>query len=1307
MRGFSAQTRGRGFRKGFQGNHLCQSAVESLEGRRLLVASPVITEFVASNANGLVDGNGAHSDWVEIQNQGDAAIDLAGWRLTDNPNSPAKWTFPSYTLAAGAFMVVIADSSAASGPDSLGYLHANFSLSADGENLSLRRPDGSIASEFAADGIAYPKQAADVSYGTSKILTSATLVVSGAAVKAFVPTTSTLDANQWTLPAFDDSSWTTGTAAVGFDGGGTASAASLLARWYAPAIGAANNSAVSSWNASTGTGSATQSTSANRPTYRTNQINGKAVVHFDGSNDNLKITNQSLNGLADFTVAMVFRTSTAGRAGTQWYNNTGIVDAEVGGVTNDWGLAVNDAGSIGAGVGNPDTTLYSASNLNNGQAHVVVFTKAGTTTALSIDGGIPVYGTASATARNVNELVFGSLHTNVNYFNGDIGEVRLYSTAINDDAVRSLGNAMGSDWGVAQTPGVYTPKLGLDLQSDMANLASTANIRVPFTVANPSQLDTLFLNMKYDDGFIAYLNGTEIARRNAPGGAITYTSTASAARSDAAAQIAESIDVSAFINLLQGGGATNILAIKALNVSATDSDLLIAPELVGSASTLGNAFMTTPTPGAANLPGYAGFASDVTFSVSHGYFNAPFSTTLTTTTPGATIVYTLDGSTPSLTNGVQVVSATNAPTTVTLNISSTTVLRAAAFKNTFVPSNVTAASYFFTADIVQQPEATPAGAYWDVGMDSDVVNAQQTYSVQQALTAVPTMSLTIDNSMMFGTASGLYTHPLEKGDDWERPVSIEYFDPNNANAQFSINAGIRISGAVSRDPSRPKKSFKIFFRSEYGESKLNYPMFGTDNAQTVFDHLILRAGHSYSWANLGGTPYQRADYLRDEFARSTQEVLTGDATRGNFLQLYINGQYWGLYNAVEDVDQDWAAAHYGGNAEDYDIIKPDDVGGVIADDGNLDLWNNLFNTADEAYADGVIDNAEYAGIAAKVDVKALVDYMLDVFYRGDNDAPVLIGSMTSPRNFIALVNRADPNAKMQFQTQDGEISLDTVGYDRTEVYGNQNPGRLYQQLRTNPEFRQLVIDEVQRNFTGNGVLTVAANKARYQALMNQINVAIVGESAHWGNAKQSTPGMRDTDWVTETNWVLNSYMPLRTNIVLTQLKNDFPELNTAAPTVLVNGVASTGGVIAAGASVTLADSNSPTGTIYYTLDGSDPRSTGGGVSGGAIAYSGAFTLNAAKTVNARVLKGGVWSSLQTAVFTIAPPSLRLAEMMYHPAAPVAGGPFAQDDYEYLVLANTGSTPIDLGGMQFTAGIVGTFASGVTLAPGIEAWSSET
>ncbi len=128
---------------------------------RFLAVQPSvrITEFVAENALGLVDADGAHSDWIELQNQSPFAVDLVGWHLTDAAADLVRWTFPSTSLAPGQFLVVFA-----SGQDrrlSGGELHTNFRLDAAGEYLGLVRADGSVA-----QSINFGPQRKDVSYGT-------------------------------------------------------------------------------------------------------------------------------------------------------------------------------------------------------------------------------------------------------------------------------------------------------------------------------------------------------------------------------------------------------------------------------------------------------------------------------------------------------------------------------------------------------------------------------------------------------------------------------------------------------------------------------------------------------------------------------------------------------------------------------------------------------------------------------------------------------------------------------------------------------------------------------------------------------------------------------------------------------------------------------------------------------------------------------------------------------------------------------------------------------------------------------------
>jgi hypothetical protein len=187
---------------------------ETLENRELLAADPIITEFMASNDNTLEDGYGATPDWIEIYNNGDQSVDLAGYRLTDNAADLNKWLFPSTVLGSGDFLTVFASGN--NTPDLAGNLHANFSLSANGEYLALLDPGGSLLSEFGPGGTNYPAQAEDVSYGLGMDTVLTDAVTPNTDSQYHIPTNNSDDAT-WTDHGFNDSGWTSGTASIGYE----------------------------------------------------------------------------------------------------------------------------------------------------------------------------------------------------------------------------------------------------------------------------------------------------------------------------------------------------------------------------------------------------------------------------------------------------------------------------------------------------------------------------------------------------------------------------------------------------------------------------------------------------------------------------------------------------------------------------------------------------------------------------------------------------------------------------------------------------------------------------------------------------------------------------------------------------------------------------------------------------------------------------------------------------------------------------------------------------------------------------------
>ena len=127
----------------------------------MVATHPVISEFMADNETGLQDGEGDFEDWIEIFNPTGAAVDLAGYFLSDDPSDLTKWAFPARVLAPGERLIVFASGKFPDGP--AGESHTNFRLRRGGEFLALVAPDGTtVLHSFAPT---FPPQGNDISYG--------------------------------------------------------------------------------------------------------------------------------------------------------------------------------------------------------------------------------------------------------------------------------------------------------------------------------------------------------------------------------------------------------------------------------------------------------------------------------------------------------------------------------------------------------------------------------------------------------------------------------------------------------------------------------------------------------------------------------------------------------------------------------------------------------------------------------------------------------------------------------------------------------------------------------------------------------------------------------------------------------------------------------------------------------------------------------------------------------------------------------------------------------------------------------------
>jgi hypothetical protein len=588
----------------------------------------------------------------------------------------------------------------------------------------------------------------------------------------------------------------------------------------------------------------------------------------------------------------------------------------------------------------------------------------------------------------------------------------------------------------------------------------------------------------------------------------------------------------------------------------------------------------SPSPGAANKNPYLGEVGEVAFSHDHGFFDAPFSVTLTTETTDAVIFYTLDGSSPLGDQGDIRVYIEPIP------ISTTTCLRAAAILDGWKSSHVQTRTYLYLKDVIRQPKNPSAfpkdwgSAAADYEMDPRITNSSKYSSLmERALLSLPTVSLVLPPDALFGP-TGIYTNSTQSGFAWERQSSVEWISPSGG-MEFQVDAGLRIYGGAFRGMGLTrKKSFRLSFKGEYGPTKLEFPVFDAPDATTRFDTLIFRAGANDAWNNWGNVNTQ---YIVDEFMRRTQLAVGQPSAHGTFVHLYLNGLYWGLYNLTERPNASFSSTYLGGKKEEWDYLNA----GIPQGQGNGTTWNAMFGLVRA----GLSDNASYQKIQGNnpdgtrnpayddlLDVNNYVDYIFHNFWGGTGDWPW--------HNYYAACRRPPNTTGFKFFDWDAEGAIIIWSSLTADVTGvSDGVAEPLKYLRQNEEFRLLFGDHSHRHLFNGGAATAAASASRYKGLADLVELGVIAESARWGDQAQVTPYTVD-DWRARRDYILNTYMVQRPAIVLDQLRAAGLYPKVEAPMFQVNASSPASDHISATDRVGMA---APKGKIYYTLDGSDPR----------------------------------------------------------------------------------------------------------------------
>jgi len=711
-------------------------------------------------------------------------------------------------------------------------------------------------------------------------------------------------------------------------------------------------------------------------------------------------------------------------------------------------------------------------------------------------------------------------------------------------------------------------------------------------------------------------------------------------------------------------------------------------------------FFEDPTPGGQNNKvGIAHRVADTRFDPDRGFYDSPIRITITTATPGATIYYTTDGTWPIDTSGnpaptARVYDDNNRPV-----ISTTTNFRAAAVKDGYIPTNVDTHTYIFLDDVLQQP-ADPAGypALWDAG--SSIITGD--YQVDPAVTghadpenrltvsdmkAVPTIVVSMPIDDWFSPSSGLYVRGVPDGTEY--PCSFEYFDPQGSGLNIQQNCAMSMQGGISGGGTSlnrwktPKLSNRPRFKTQTdngtptgGPSKLRVKIF-PDSPIEDFDTIVLDAVLNHSWHHPRSSQRDTVKYIQDQcVADFHNAMMPNHSPHGAYAHVYINNLYWGMYYIHERPDHSWAAATFGGEKEQYDAIKHDPTNVInngVGGAGALSSFNAMMQAARDA-RDNPTDIAYWQALEQQLDVDNLITYLLAHWFAGLHDWP--------GKNWYAT-HRV--GGQWRFHTWDAEHSF--------ESYNNvgQSPEELHAVLAGHPEYRIRWADHIHRHFHHGGPLSDPRANEIYGARVAQINEAIRGESARWGDYRREPPHVR-TEWLNVPTQ-RGTYLPPRSyknssspGSVYTALVGAGLYSGTEPPDFEVNGSAMYGGYVAFQDELTITNPNA-SGVIWYTTNGNDPRLPGGAANtaGGALQFTGAaIPLTHSIRVKARVLDGGVWSALSEAVFAIGQvaENLRITEIMYHPPDAPDGHP----DAEFIELKNVGTESINLSLARFTNGI---------------------
>jgi hypothetical protein len=693
-------------------------------------------------------------------------------------------------------------------------------------------------------------------------------------------------------------------------------------------------------------------------------------------------------------------------------------------------------------------------------------------------------------------------------------------------------------------------------------------------------------------------------------------------------------------------------------------------------------FFTIPTPGARNQSGGPGFAPDVQFSRPSGTFvsTSPFNLTLSTPATNAVIRYAF---------GTNMPGPTSLAYSGSILVSTTTLIRARAFVPGLLPGPISTKQYISLTN------------------DASVLNFSS---------HLPIM-------IVHNYGQG----PIPNQDKNDRFMIMQMFEPgftpsSMTNRPTTAEFGIyHPRGSSTLDYA--KESWFMEIQDEFRDGK-NVPMLGLpEESDWIF------------YAPNNFEPALFHNPLAMQLARDQGEY----ASRTRFVEVYYKddlspgpitaADYNGIYVMMEKIKRDDNRVNIA-NLEREHRTLPEISGGYMwsidrsngepapplgvgsvnwVDPSGFEMTNaaripqmnyvrNYFSNLNATLANNTTWTNPVTGYPALIDVDTWVTRHVHEVLTFNVDALRLSGYFFKDRNKKLAYGPAWDYDRTQGSTDGRDFNPRTfrsqVGDLGTDFF-NFLPwwGRLFQA----PDFWQAWIDKYQE--LRDGPLSTNNIFARIDGFYNELKDVQPRERTRWGIITRQANGTGSGTYETEVQWKKNWYSN-RLDYIDSQFLPR-PILSLA------------GGQQTNGSSLTITPPAKPGSWVVYTLNGVDPRASGGAFTPGALSNSGPVTITISNNVRVFARSWNAthvnvtgannppissrWSGPATGTYYTAVPPLRITEIMYHPQSPPSGT-FGDEEFEYIEVRNIGATPLNVQGYRLKGGVDFTFPN-LTLTAG--------